>query len=1624
MLCALQQAVAQVNIVLPCQTDENAADLSITDATIGLDRKNFNNSGPGDKSEGYLNNFTLPPDPGCSEITEVQVDISIFNVVNNAPGACPVFDFFINVLNGCGNLAPASCPDMPPFVIEVIQGPLSNTTLTYSAPPQAFDFGDIFSVDLIPAIGNSGCPNWQSLVSDGFISIDYEICVTVTIDDLTITSPVDLGPPTLDICNGTTTLLDAGSYALYAWDPNGETTQTINVGDGTYAVTVTDSNGCTDSDEIVISEDSPTVSITAAEPDLTVCPGTTTTLTAVHNGNTVQWNTNESTTTITVGQGAYDVTVTDANNCTALATISIGQHTPPTATIDPANASVCDNGTTTIVVLENGLQYDWSTTATTQSVTVGPGNYMVTVTDGNGCTNVASTTVTNVNPPFAGNDNTLDVCNDGQTYDLVALLGSADAGGMWVDLDGSGVDVNIAPSNTDFTGVAPNTYVFRYEVSATAPCVADQAFITVEVFESLLAGQDYSDQICFNTIDYDLEAQLGIFDPGGTWVDLDGAGVSLFDPTLIDFTGVAPGIYGFAYEHGPSFGCNGSDAVATIEIVESPDAGLDNSSTLCTGATLTLTDLLSFGADLSGVFTSTSAAVVGDEFVSAAVGPGIYDVSYVVTALAGFCPSDTANFVIEVSNAVSAGLDTMYIECDTSTVALVNLLNGADLGGTFTPLNSSQGFANDSVFVQELDPGTYQYQYVVGDGSSCPGDTSTVTIQISDQPSITVVQSALTLCANTCQSLTFANQGDSIPSLTIYLLDDINMIVDSVIVDISAGSTTLSVCETLGTTGIENDTVFVGLPSGLSLTNAIPQGNNPCSDLDSDTISITTVSAIITTIDTMLCPSDTLVIGGVTFTGQNINVSDTISGTTCDSIVDIRIMIVDSDTIEIIETLCFDDTLRLGTSVYTRINPVDTIINATANGCDSVTIVDLTFLEEISSLVDDSLCEGDSIVVNGITYNSTNPNGREVLTSINLCDSIVLVDLTFGTNVELVFDDTLCADQSISVGGVIYDSSNPSASFVIPAPGCDTSVTVDLTFVDPTSDTISDIVCSDEVVVIGSDTYDRDNPSGTTILSSAVAPFCDSSIVVNLVYRSPAISMIDTILCEGEALPVGTDIYDTNMLTGTTLLPGAGAGGCDSMVNVALTYEAVYNDSTFASICRGDSILVNGVWLFDAGSYPEVYVSVSGCDSIITTVLTVNDCSVMVSVSSQNIDCAGTATGSITVDVQSPIDPPFAIEISSNALSPRAITIQTETGNANFDNLPSGLYTVAITDAGGTVVYLSTVTITEPINPVSVTAFVIDAPTCDMPIGDLLATATGGASPYVYLWSNGGDNPQQEELVPGTYAVTVTDANDCTATSEIVIDAGADIQAMITTTDPTCTGLADGVISVTDIAGGEAPYIVLINGVALLSDSLINLTDGLYSIVIFDNQQCTLEVEATLMSEAVPLIDDFQTSFDISAGDSVLVSLNLANEVVGLSWSDGIEIGACMGCESFTVTPASTTSYEVIASDANGCQEVVNITVNVTTPRRTQANIFSPNGDSNNEDFTVYAAPGSISNTLTIYDKWGNTVMSRTLPTNTNSWDGNNNGTQVANGVYIYVLNSISSDGRVTQEIGQVTVLR
>ena len=213
---------------------------------------------------------------------------------------------------------------------------------------------------------------------------------------------VDLGNDA-SICQGNSMTLDAGAGYDYVWS-TGEINQTINVSTGnTYAVTITDGNGCESSDEILINvNQNPVVDL---GNDASICQGNTMTLDA-GAGYDYLWSSGETSQIINISStNTYTVTITDQNGCIGIDEMELTVHSNPTVNIGNDTA-FCSGSSLT---LNAGADYDylWSSGESSQTIEVStPNTYSVTITDVNGCTAMDNINITeNINPIVdLGND--------------------------------------------------------------------------------------------------------------------------------------------------------------------------------------------------------------------------------------------------------------------------------------------------------------------------------------------------------------------------------------------------------------------------------------------------------------------------------------------------------------------------------------------------------------------------------------------------------------------------------------------------------------------------------------------------------------------------------------------------------------------------------------------------------------------------------------------------------------------------------------------------------------------------------------------------------------------------------------------------------------------------------------------------------------------------------------------------------------------------------------------------------------------------------------------------------------------------------------------------------------------
>lgn len=155
--------------------------------------------------------------------------------------------------------------------------------------------------------------------------------------------------------------------------------------------------------------------------------------------------------------------------------------------------------------------------------------------------------------------------------------------------------------------------------------------------------------------------------------------------------------------------------------------------------------------------------------------------------------------------------------------------------------------------------------------------------------------------------------------------------------------------------------------------------------------------------------------------------------------------------------------------------------------------------------------------------------------------------------------------------------------------------------------------------------------------------------------------------------------------------------------------------------------------------------------------------------------------------------------------------------------------------------------------------------------GSASVVATGGTPPYTYNWSNGGTNATITNVSAGTYEVSVTDAVDCIATGSVSVGQPAPIGLDFSVIGESTPGANDGAIDLT-VSGGTAPYSYSWSTGATSQD-IQNLTAGVYSVTVTDNNGCTTSGSAEVFVGSGGTCNDegiglpVTNTFEVGLGD-------------------------------------------------------------------------------------------------------------------------------------------------------------
>jgi gliding motility-associated-like protein len=206
---------------------------------------------------------------------------------------------------------------------------------------------------------------------------------------------------------------------------------------------------------------------------------------------------------------------------------------------------------------------------------------------------------------------------------------------------------------------------------------------------------------------------------------------------------------------------------------------------------------------------------------------------------------------------------------------------------------------------------------------------------------------------------------------------------------------------------------------------------------------------------------------------------------------------------------------------------------------------------------------------------------------------------------------------------------------------------------------------------------------------------------------------------------------------------------------------------------------------------------------------------------------------------------------NANARGPHAIVFSSPG--------PKSILLTVATNLGCIVSHIETVNVSAPVR---FTAQQTDLPCFNSTTGAIVLTPQAGGGPYSYTWDNGAQSAQLEDLLPGTYTVTVSNQG-CDSVVTYILTSPPPIELNATTRLATCNGGQDGAIWL-DVSGGTpffgGTYAYNWNQAGFgLADSLVNLPIGPYPVVVRDSAGC--ELADTLFVEELELVIDSFLSF-------------------------------------------------------------------------------------------------------------------------------------------------------------------
>lgn len=353
-----------------------------------------------------------------------------------------------------------------------------------------------------------------------------------------------------------------------------------------------------------------------------------------------------------------------------------------------------------------------------------------------------------------------------------------------------------------------------------------------------------------------------------------------------------------------------------------------------------------------------------------------------------------------------------------------------------------------------------------------------------------------------------------------------------------------------------------------------------------------------TPIDSAICDGESVNFAGEILSATGIYKDTVASINGCDSVIVLTLTVNPVYNETATASICEGDNYMFG-GIERTISGDYTHIFTSINGCDSTVILTLNVSRTIEETINKAICDGDVYAFGGFNL-ATTGEYKDTLNSTSGCDSIAILNLTVNPVFETVLEASICEGDDYTFAGKMRTIEGTYKDTLQSVYNCDSVIVLNLTVLPVFEVPLNINICEGENYLLGAKTL---MASGIYKDTLQTANSCDSVIILNLAVHSVYNKSTTDTICDGDTYLFGDQTLTSSGIYAHTFET---AHGCDSAVTLTLTVNPVYNEVVAASICKGDSYIFDIDTLYIQGNYDYRYLTVNGCDSVITLALTVN----------------------------------------------------------------------------------------------------------------------------------------------------------------------------------------------------------------------------------------------------------------------------------------------------------------------------------------------------------------------------------------------------------------------------------